>query len=194
MHLHGNAVFRTILAGGALLSGLLLWPPMLTAQSAHGGHGGSHGSASDKPVLSGEYTFASLAEIVAILDADPSTDWQRVDVAALREHLIDMNRVTVDAHVSSTASSNAIVHTVTADDPRTILAIQRMSDAHARTMADGGISFTVETIDGGARVTVASNDRSELQRLQAIGFLGVLSLGDHHREHHLLIARGDAPH
>jgi hypothetical protein len=35
--------------------------------------------------------------IVQILDADPKTDWSKVDFEALRQHLIDMNEVTLKA-------------------------------------------------------------------------------------------------
>jgi hypothetical protein len=35
--------------------------------------------------------------VLAILDADPKTDWSNVDLEALRQHLIDMNEVTLRA-------------------------------------------------------------------------------------------------
>ena len=32
-----------------------------------------------------------------ILEADPTTDWSKVNIGALREHLIDMDEVTMRA-------------------------------------------------------------------------------------------------
>ena len=52
-------------------------------------HHGAH--LSDLPVEAGQAAFAALAEIVAILNADPKTDWTKVNLSDLRDHLIDMN-------------------------------------------------------------------------------------------------------
>ena len=59
-----------------------------------GGHDGMHG-ASTTPTMPGQDTFGAIQEIVQILDADPKTDWSKVDLEALRQHLIDMNEVTL---------------------------------------------------------------------------------------------------
>ena len=45
----------------------------------------------------GQDAFGTIQEIVRILEADPTTDWSKVNIAALREHLIDMNEVTLHA-------------------------------------------------------------------------------------------------
>ena len=37
----------------------------------------------------GHDAFGAIQEIVQILDADPNTDWSKVDLEALRQHLID---------------------------------------------------------------------------------------------------------
>ncbi len=43
------------------------------------------------PKEPGQGAFATIAEIVALLTSDPKTDWSKVDIAGLREHLIDMD-------------------------------------------------------------------------------------------------------
>ena len=83
------------------------------------------------PREGGQAAFAAIAEIVRLLDADPGTDWSRVNVEALRQHLIDMDEVTMHA-----------------------------ADARA------------------------------VSRIRALGFIGVVALGDHHAPHHLGIANG----
>ena len=47
------------------------------------------------PVEAGQGAFAAVAEIVSILTADPKTDWSKVDISALREHLADMNELSL---------------------------------------------------------------------------------------------------
>src|SRR5579872_26278 len=64
----------------------------------------SHIAAPTMSTEQGQAAFAALQEIVRILEADPHTDWSKVNLDALREHLIDMSRVTLDAH--------AIVHRI----------------------------------------------------------------------------------
>ncbi len=55
-----------------------------------------HGAAStDMLAMPGQDAFGAIQEIVRILEANPRTDWSKVNLAALREHLIDMNRVTL---------------------------------------------------------------------------------------------------
>ena len=55
----------------------------VAAQHVHSSAGHSMGG----PQETGQSAFAALAEIVAILQADPETDWERVDIAGLRRHL-----------------------------------------------------------------------------------------------------------
>ena len=58
-----------------------------------GAHAGMH-TASTAPTMPGQDAFGAIQEIVGILDADPKTDWSKVDLEALRQHLIDMNEIT----------------------------------------------------------------------------------------------------
>ena len=55
------------------------------------------------PTMPGQDTFGAIAEIVGILEADPATDWTKVDIERLRQHLIDMNEVILRAAVSQTS-------------------------------------------------------------------------------------------
>jgi hypothetical protein len=52
----------------------------------HVGH-----SPASTPKEAGQSAFAATAEIVALLSNDPQTDWSKVNIAALRQHLVDMN-------------------------------------------------------------------------------------------------------
>ncbi len=45
----------------------------------------------------GQSAFAAIAEVVRVLEADPQTDWENVNVDLLRQHLRDMDVVTIDS-------------------------------------------------------------------------------------------------
>ena len=49
-----------------------------------------------------------IQEIVAMLAADPQTDWSKVNIEALREHLVDMDNVTLHAHATSEDVDNGV--------------------------------------------------------------------------------------
>ena len=167
---------------------------MMMMQGSGAAHSsGAHGSGG-APTMSGQDAFGTIQEIVRILEADPATDWSKVDLEALRRHLIDMNEVTLNAAATSKSIDNGIEIVVTGDG-RTVGSIQRMVGAHAREI-DGtnGWSARAEIIAKGARLTVTSTDPKEVQHIRGRGFIGILVEGSHHQHHHLAIARGEAIH
>ena len=145
------------------------------------------------PMQPGQAAFATIQEIVQILEADPRTDWSKVDIDALRQHLIDMNNVTLKASIQSAPVPGGIRFTaIGTGDVRD--SIRRMVAAHAATMSGiGGWTYSPEEVEGGAFLTVLAPEK-DLPKLKALGFIGVLTVGMHHQEHHLMIARGQHPH
>jgi hypothetical protein len=146
------------------------------------------------PTLAGQDAFGAIHEIVRILEADPATDWSKVDLESVRQHLIDMNQVTLDSEVVSRPIDGGFEAAVTGEG-RTLAAIQRMVPAHARAI-NGVDSWRVETqmIPNGVVLTVTSSASKEIEHIRGLGFIGVLVRGSHHRHHHLAMARGEFPH
>jgi hypothetical protein len=101
-------------------------------------------------------------KIVRILEADPNTDWSKVNLEALRQHLIDMNEVTLKADVVTKPLDGGIEATVTGSG-RTVEAIQRMVPAHAhqidQTHLDGWSAKT-KPLPNGIVLTVTSDARN----------------------------------
>jgi hypothetical protein len=152
-----------------------------------------NGTAATKPVQPGQGAFAAIQEIVEILEADPKTDWSKVDIEALRQHLIDMNSVTLASGVATTAVDGGMQYVVTGTGP-VVASIRRMIAAHAATMnAVDDWTFQAGESAGGAVLTVKVPVK-DLIKLRGLGFLGVMTHGMHHQQHHLMIARGDHPH
>jgi hypothetical protein len=139
----------------------------------------------------GQAAFAAITEVLRTLEADPATDWSRVDLERLRQHLIDMDEVTLRASVTSTPIPGGARFDVTGAG-RTLDAIRRMTEAHAR---QPDVRYRIETmaIAGGVRLTVTSETPQDQSKIRALGLIGLLASGGHHGPHHLALARGDAP-
>jgi hypothetical protein len=157
----------------------------------HGHHAGAMGGA---PLMPGQDAFGAIQEIVDRLESDPTTDWSKVNLEALRQHLIDMNEVTLRADAVATPIDGGLAIAVTGTG-RTRAAIQRMVPAHAQEI-DGLNHWRVrsEPLANGVTLKVTSSDAKEVQRIRGLGFIGILVSGSHHRPHHLAIAKGDFPH
>ena len=158
-----------------------------------GGHGGMHGAAAT-PTLPGQDAFGAIQEIVGILDADPKTDWSKVDLEALRQHLIDMNEVTLKAETAPKQIDGGLEIAVTGSG-RTLVAIQRMIPAWVRMAnAHNGWSANVSQLSNGELLTVTTTDPKEVQHIRGLGFIGLLASGSWHQQHHLAMAKGEFDH
>jgi len=145
-------------------------------------------------IEAGQSAFAAIAEIVALLENDPMTDWSRVDIQALRDHLADMDRVTLQTRVAVEPVTGGAIFTVSGDG-ETAAAAQRMMLAHAPFLA-AATGFTVEAkpTDDGAVWRVTSKNASDEAQIRGLGFYGLLAIGSHHQPHHLALARGEPMH
>lgn len=145
------------------------------------------------PTEGGQSAFAAIQEIVVLLEADPKTDWSKVNIEALRQHLIDMNNVTLAATVQATQTESGVVFDI-AGEGAVIASIQRMVIGHVKTM-DGveGWKFAAVVTGKGATMTVTPLDSASMAKLKALGFIGMMARGMHHQEHHWMIASGMMP-
>jgi hypothetical protein len=146
------------------------------------------------PTMPGQAAFGAIQEIVRLLEADPNTDWSKVDLEPLRQHLIDMNDVTLKANASAKPVDGGLEIAVTGEG-RTIAAIQRMVPAHAEELDRmNGWSAKTELLPDGVLLTVTASDPKEIQHIRGLGFIGLLVSGSHHQPHHLGMAKGEFPH
>src|SRR6516225_4871594 len=83
-----------IIAATAYAAAQMSSHPAMHSQMGSGGSGqhnmGMHGGMTGQPILPGQDAFGAIQEIVQILQSDPTTDWSKVNISALRQHLIDM--------------------------------------------------------------------------------------------------------
>jgi len=162
-------------------------------QGMMGGHGAMH-SAATTPTLPGQDAFGAIQEIVQILDADPKTDWSKVDLEGLRQHLIDMNEVTLKADAAPNPIEGGLEIAVTGSG-RTLMAIQRMIPAWAQ-MANGLSGWKAKTapLPNGELLTVTATDPKEIEHIRGLGYVGLLVSGPWHQMHHLAMAKGEFGH
>ena len=192
------------------LGALLITPPLLAQsppatptpghQMGHPmGHHmpGHHTTAptAGAPTLPGQDAFGAIAEVVGLLDADPTTDWGRVDLERLRQHLIDMNEVVLRSEVKARPVPGGLAMEITGP-ARTEQAIRAMLVPHAAEL-DGmpGWAARTEPMPGGLRLTVTARtpeDAKAIARIRGLGFVGLLVQGGHHGPHHLAMAKGEA--
>ena len=142
------------------------------------------------PTLPGQDAFGAIAEIVEILAADPKTDWSKVNIRVLREHLVDMNLVTLGAEAKGKTIDGGLEISVTGQG-RTLKAIQNMVIAHAPQLDQlENWSASAENLPNGARLTVTAKDAGEVAKIRGLGFFGLMATGAHHQPHHIGMARG----
>ena len=141
----------------------------------------------------GQGAFAAIQEAVEALDADPNTDWSKISIDRLREHLIDMDEVTLHAQLKSQDIPNGSRIIVTGHG-RTLDAIQRMVVAHAKAMGDYPLfTMTAEATSDGAIVTLLAKHPADVAHVRALGLIGALSEGMHHQMHLWMIVTGQMP-
>lgn len=177
-----------------LLSCLVLAPPLMAQEHAHT-PGMTHPTAAPLPTQGGHAAFAAISEIVAMLQADASTDWSKVNIERLRLHLVDMDLVTLRSRVAATPVTGGAQFVVRGTG-ETIAAIKRMTAAHVTMVGNSGGPRVVRTeLPDGVRLIVTVTDPSDAAagaKLRGLGFIGLMVSGDHHPAHHMALARGDA--
>ena len=200
-------MFRAVTIALSLGLGALLITPPLLAQSPPAaptpghqmGHHmpGHHATAATAgaPTLAGQDAFGAIAEVVRLLEADPGTDWSRVDLERLRQHLIDMNEVVLRSEVRSGSVPGGLAMEITGA-ARTEQAIRAMVAPHAVELDRmSEWAARTEPIPGGLRLTVTvrtPEDAKTVARIRGLGFVGLLVQGGHHGPHHLAMAKGEA--
>ncbi|MDE2005457.1 MAG: hypothetical protein KGI51_02725 [Rhodospirillales bacterium] len=201
----GIAMLLTFLVPNLAIAGATSRPgtsaPAMTMHGADTGGAMMHARSAPAPTTTtmmptepGQGAFGALQQIVRILEADPRTDWSKVDLDALRAHLIDMNRVTLDAAAKTRPIPGGIRATVTGTG-RTLLAIHRLLPEEAMHLNGmRGWRIVATSRADGVVLTVTTRDPKQVAMIRGLGFAGILASGDFHPMHHLEIARGEPMH
>ena len=144
----------------------------------------------------GNAIFGTIQEAIKMLDADPNTDWTKVDLEGLRQHLIDMENFTsgVDVLSKKNIEKGAEI-VIRAKSKEAHYSLERALKAHP-SMLQSETGWTMDVKQNKERftLTIETQKPEEVARLRALGYIGVMALGDHHQVHHWMMASGSNPH
>jgi len=191
-----SPVLRSSFLFVVLLACAGLWAGPGFAQ--HTDHRGPGASSAEPPVLQapGESVFGAVQEAVRQLEADSSTNWSEVDVGALHRHLLDMHRVAVHVTVEETSPiENGLRLVVRPTTERARQSLSRVLDAHPHMLRqETGWTLAVETSDDAYVLRTTTDDPADVEKIRALGYMGLLAYGSHHQRHHWHLVRGRSPH
>ena len=144
----------------------------------------------------GNAIFGTIQEAIKFLDANPNTDWTKVDIEALRQHLIDMENFTSGVEIvaqKDTDKGTEVIIKATSNAAQASLG--RALAAHPSMLnSETGWNMVVKQVGDTYKLTIETDKPAERPRLRALGYIGVMALGNHHQVHHWLMASGANPH
>jgi hypothetical protein len=169
-----------------------------SAVGQHGDHPSTHHAMSTPLPLTaaGNDAFGTIQEAIQQLDADPHTDWSKVNLEALRQHLVDMQNFTLHVEVlSQTPITQGMKAEVRPTTTRSEASLERVFAAHpAQLKRETGWDMHVAKQGDVFVLTVTTPNPAEVDRLRGLGYIGVMALGAHHQVHHWGMVRGASPH
>jgi hypothetical protein len=193
-HYSGPQMTATRSFGLACTLSIALAAP-ISANAQGTDHSAMHKADAAAPITApSQAAFATISEIVRKLEADSSTDWSKVNLEALRQHLIDMDDVVMRSTVKQTNVGGGVSLDVTGTGKVTG-AIRRMLTMHSMALSmEGAYLAKSSEIPGGVRMVVTAKDTSDAKavaRVRGLGFAGLITEGDHHAMHHMMLAKGE---
>ena len=139
--------------------------------------------------------FAVIQEVIALLEANPDTDWSAVNIEALRLHLVEMQDMTLNVTVEQEPIKLGFKAVITPTTKRALQSMSRIFSAHPSIIKEEtGWDMFVTDNNGIFTIEVTSNQLQEVDKIRGLGYIGIMAYGNHHQPHHWAMASGDNPH
>jgi len=166
---------------------LLMACSVIPAMAQH-----DHMSHSSPLTMPGNEIFGTIQEVVQKLEADPNTDWKKVDLEDLRQHLLDMKAFTEEVEViSKKPVEKGVEIEVRPESKRAIDALKRMFRMHPSMLKEEkGWDMKAKQHANQWTITCTTEENTEVEKIRALGYIGLLAEGAHHQLHHWMIATG----
>lgn len=144
----------------------------------------------------GNDAFGTIQEIITRLNADPKTDWNKVNIEALRLHLLDMHDMVLNIEViSQKAIQNGLKAIIKPTTKRAALALEKVFKAHPMQLKkETGWNMQVEKSNDQYILTTTSEISKDTAKIRGLGYIGLMTYGNHHQPHHWAMATGKNPH
>jgi hypothetical protein len=144
---------------------------------------------------SGTDPFATLQEVIAALESNTNTSWEKVNIEALRLHLVEMQDMTINVDVKQRHIDNGFQAVVLPTTSRAVKSLTRVLSGHpAQMKAETGWDMQVQINNSVFTLTVTTDNAKDVAKIRGLGYIGVMAYGNHHQPHHWAMASGDNPH
>ena len=156
-----------------------------TAYAQHDMHG------SQTPLTkSGNEIFGTIQEVIQKLEANPNTDWSNVDLEALRQHLLDMKAFTEEVTVlEKTPITKGVKVTIHPNSERAKEALPKLFGMHPRMLKqEKGWDMSAQQDGENWVITCTTEKEADVNKIRALGYIGLLAEGSHHQLHHWMVA------
>lgn len=156
-------------------------------------HGQHQMDKRDTPLsMPGNDIFGTIQEVIQKLETDPNTDWSKVDLEALRQHLLDMKAFTEEVTIiEQKPVTNGLEVQVRPETERAGEALKRLFNMHPAMIKDEkGWTMDAKQDKNKWVITCTTENNSEVEKIRALGYIGLLAEGAHHQLHHWMIANG----
>lgn len=158
-------------------------------------HGDMAGMTASPLTSPGNDAFGAIQEVVQTLMADPNTDWSRIDLEPLREHLVDMQNFTVNVDVTQAPIENGFEAKVRPTTPAAAGSLARAFAAHpAFLKQETGWDMRVARQGDTYLVRVTTANPKEVAKIRGLGYIGIMAMGAHHQRHHWMMIHRVDPH
>jgi len=146
--------------------------------------------------LPGNDLFGTIQEVIRQLEADPDTDWSRVNLEVLRRHLRDMFEFSHNVDVLSQQPIDQGVRVVvTPLTQRAQAALDRVLVVHPRMLKnETGWDMRVNKSANRYEIVTTTSQASQIDKIRGLGYIGLMAYGMHHQSHHWAMATGKHPH
>ena len=182
----------------SLLLCILALPASAQEQPHHNTHQGPHHDAMEQGELTeaGNSIFATVQEVIRRLQQDPDTDWSKVDLEGLRQHLLDMKDIAENVEVvDQRRMPNGVTLVVAPLTTRADEALERVLSAHPEQLRrETGWEMIVGRQGDQFRITTTSEDPDDTAIINGLGYIGLMAYGNHHQAHHWAMGSGKNPH
>ncbi len=139
--------------------------------------------------------FAVIQEAIALLEANPDTDWSTVNIEALRLHLIEMQDMTLNVTVEQQPISLGFLAVITPTTNRALQSMSQVLSAHpAQMKEETGWDMVVTNNNGIFTIAVTTDQLQDVDKIRGLGYIGIMAYGSHHQPHHWAMASGQNPH
>jgi len=132
---------------------------------------------------SGTDIFATIQEVIHKLSTDPDTDWSKVNLEALRQHLRDMFEFSYNVDVlSQQAIEHGVKIKVKPVTVRAEKALDKVLNAHPMMLKmETGWDMQSTKTDREYQIIVTTTNPSEIDKIRGLGYIGLLAIGNHHQ-------------